>query len=70
MPSGGSLRCTVRFTINRNGSIKSVSVEKSSGNRLFDSAAESSAQAAAPFAALPDDFYEDRLTVHVEFKAQ
>lgn len=69
MPSGGSLRCTVRFTINRNGSIKSVSVEKASGNRLFDNAAESSVQAAAPFAALPDDFYEDRLTVHVEFKA-
>jgi len=69
MPSAGSLRCTVRFTINRNGSIKSVSVEKPSGNRLFDNAAESSAQGAAPFAPLPDDFYEDRLTVHVEFKA-
>ncbi len=69
MPSGGSLRCTVRFTINRNGSIKGVSVEKTSGNRLFDNAAESSAHSAAPFAALPDDFYEDRLTVHVEFKA-
>ena len=69
MPSGGSLRCTVRFTINRNGSIKGVSVEKTSGNRLFDNAAESSVHSAAPFAALPDDFYEDRLTVHVEFKA-
>ncbi|MEK7721686.1 MAG: cell envelope integrity protein TolA [Elusimicrobiota bacterium] len=69
MPSGGNLRCTVRFTINRNGSIKGVSVEKVSGNRLFDVAAENSAQSAAPFAPLPDDFYEDRLTVHVEFKA-
>ncbi|MBI4351811.1 MAG: TonB C-terminal domain-containing protein [Elusimicrobia bacterium] len=69
MPSGGSLRCTVRFTINRNGSIRGVSVEKASGNRLFDNAAESSVHAAAPFAPLPDDFYEDRLTVHVEFKA-
>lgn len=69
MPSAGSLRCTVRFSIGREGDIKSVSVEKSSGNRLFDNAAESAAQAAAPFAALPDDFFEDRLTVHVEFKA-
>jgi len=69
MPSAGSLRCTVRFSINREGDIKSVSVEKSSGNRLFDNAAESAAQAAAPFAPLPDDFFEDRLTVHVEFKA-
>jgi len=69
MPSGGNLRCTVRFTINRDGSVKSTSVEKSSGNRLFDNAAETSVESAAPFAALPDDFYEDRLTVHVEFKA-
>ena len=69
MPSGGALRCTVRFTINRNGSMKSVSVEKSSGNRLFDYAAETSVESAAPFAALPDDFFEDSLSVHVEFKA-
>lgn len=69
MPSAGSLRCTVRFSISREGDIKSVSVEKSSGNRLFDNAAESAAQAAAPFEPLPDDFFEDRLTVHVEFKA-
>jgi protein TonB len=69
MPSAGSLRCTVRFSIQRDGSVKSVGVEKSSGNRLFDSAAESSAETAAPFPTLPDDFYEDRLTVHVEFKA-
>jgi TolA protein len=69
MPSAGSLRCTVRFTILRDGSVKSVGVEKSSGNRLFDNAASSSVEGAAPFAALPDDFYEDKLTVHVEFKA-
>jgi len=69
MPSGGDLKCTVRFSIARDGSVKSVSVEKSSGNRLFDNAAESSVESAAPFPALPDDFYEDKLTAHVEFKA-
>ena len=69
MPSGGELRCTVQFSILRDGSAKSVSVEKSSSNRLFDSAAESTVESAAPFASLPDDFYEDKLTVHVEFKA-
>lgn len=69
MPSSGSLRCTMRFVITRNGAARSVSVEKSSGNRLFDNAAESSVQAAAPFQPLPDDFLEDRLTVHVEFKS-
>jgi len=69
MPSGGELRCTVRFSILRDGSARAVSVEKSSGNRLFDNAAESSVESSAPFPALPDDFYEDKLTVHVEFKA-
>lgn len=69
MPSAGNLRCTVQFSILRDGSVKSVSVEKSSGNRLFDNAAESSVESSAPFASLPDDFYEDKLTVHVEFKA-
>ena len=69
MPSGGDLRCTVRFSINRDGSVKGVSVEKSSGNRLFDNAAESSVESAAPFPVLPEDFYEDKLTAHVEFKA-
>lgn len=69
MPSGGNLHCVVKFTIKRDGSIKAVSVEKSSGNRLFDYAADNSVHSAAPFQALPDDFYEDTLTVHVEFKA-
>lgn len=69
MPTGGDLRSTVKFTIERNGDIKSASVEKSSGNRLFDNATEAAAQSAAPFPPLPDDFFEDTLTVHVEFKA-
>lgn len=69
MPSGGNLHCVVRFTIKRDGSVKAVSVEKSSGNRLFDYAADNSVHSAAPFQALPDDFFEDNLTVHVEFKA-
>ena len=69
MPSGGALRCTVRFTITRSGAVKGIAVEKSAGNRLFDYAAETSVESAAPFPRLPDDFYEDKLTVHVEFKA-
>lgn len=70
MPTGGSLRCTVKFSIQRDGSAKAVGVEKSSGNRLFDGAAESAVNAASPFAPLPDDFFEERLTVHVEFKTR
>lgn len=69
MPSGGDMRCTVRFTVTRSGAVKGIAVEKSSGNRLFDYAAETSVESAAPFPRLPDDFYEEKLTVHVEFKA-
>ena len=68
MTSSGVLKCTVRFDIQRGGGVKAVSVERSSGNRLFDYAAETSVENAAPFPPLPDDFYEDDLTVHVEFK--
>jgi protein TonB len=68
MPSSGILRCTVKFEIQRSGAVQAVGVEKSSGNRLFDNAAETSVESAAPFPPLPDDFYEDALTVHVEFK--
>jgi len=68
MPSSGLLKCTVKFDLLRKGSVKNVGVERSSGNRLFDYAAETSVENAGPFPPLPDDYYEDRLTVHVEFK--
>jgi protein TonB len=68
MPSSGRLKCTVKFDITRGGEVRSVGIERSSGNRLFDNAAEASAENAGPFPGLPDDFYEDALTVHVEFK--
>ena len=69
MPSGGALKCTVKFDIARDGAAKSVAVEKSSGNRLFDYAAQSSLESASPFPPLPADFPDERLTVHVEFMA-
>ncbi len=69
MPTAGALRCTISFDIARDGSVRKVSVSRSSGNRLFDHAARGAAEAAAPFPVLPDDFFEDKLTVHVEFKS-
>jgi protein TonB len=70
MPSGGRLKCTVKFDIRRGGAVKDINIERSSGNRLFDYAAETSVENAGPLPPLPDDFYEDTLTVHVEFKTQ
>lgn len=69
MPTAGALRCTVSFDIARDGSARGVAISRSSGNRLFDHAARSAAEAAGPFPRLPDDFFEDKLTVHVEFKS-
>lgn len=68
MPGSGGLKCVVKFEILKDGKIKAPSIEKSSGNRLFDYAALSSAENAAPFPPLPDDFFEEKLVVHVEFK--
>ena len=68
MPSSGELKCTVKFEISRGGAISDIAVEDSSGNGLFDNAAQASVENAGPFPRLPDDFYEDSLTVHVEFK--
>ncbi|MEA3307155.1 MAG: energy transducer TonB, partial [Elusimicrobiota bacterium] len=68
MPSSGDMRAIIFFSIKRDGTIKNLKVEKSSGNRLFDNAALSSVESAEPFDVLPADFLEKKLSVHVEFK--
>ncbi len=68
MPSSGTMQAVIRFDIMRDGSLKKLKVDKSSGNRLFDNAAMNSVKSSAPFEALPDNFHEKKLSVHVEFK--
>ncbi|NLO90941.1 MAG: TonB C-terminal domain-containing protein, partial [Elusimicrobia bacterium] len=68
MPSAGAISTVVGFRIQRNGKIEGVKVDKSSGNKLFDFAALSSAEQAAPFPPLPSDYKDSALDVHVEFK--
>jgi TonB family protein len=68
MPHGSFLACVVGFSIKRDGKITGVKAEKSSGNKLFDFAAMSASNAAAPFPPLPADFAENELAVHVEFR--
>ncbi|MCG2724898.1 MAG: TonB C-terminal domain-containing protein [Elusimicrobia bacterium] len=68
MPSSGDMSAVIFFNIIRDGTVKNLKVEKSSGNRLFDNAALSSVENAMPFEVLPDDFTEKKLSVHVEFK--
>ena len=68
MPTSNTLKCSVMFRILRNGDISEVELESSSGNRLFDHAAVSSVESSEKFPALPDDFFENSLVIHVEFK--
>ena len=69
MPGKSNRSCVVTFKIQRNGKIKSAYTQTSSGNKLFDYSALSSAENASPFPPLPDDYKEPELIVHVEFKA-
>lgn len=68
MPRAGAISTVVGFKILRSGKMEGLKVDKSSGNKLFDFAALSSAEQASPFPPLPSDYKENTLTVHVEFK--
>lgn len=68
MPANSSLKCIITFKILRGGEKKDIEIEHSSGNRMFDQSALSAVENSDKFPSLPDDFYEDYLTVHVEFK--
>jgi len=68
MPTTNILRCVIKFGIMRNGEIENIELEKSSGNRLFDRAAISAVESIKKFPPLPDDFFENKLNIHVEFK--
>ena len=60
----------VGFSILPNGSFTDLSVESSSGDAGFDSAALAAVQAAAPFPALPSDFHEKFLKIHLALKSE
>ena len=61
---------TVVFSILRNGSATDLRVESSAGDGDFDRAAMESVQAALPFPALPSDFREPFLKIHLTLKSE
>ena len=70
-PYGGELEvvvATIYFRIERNGSVSSSRVEKSSGFPAFDRAALRAVINSNPLPQLPPDFGESRLTVHLDFE--
>jgi protein TonB len=60
----------VGFSILPNGSYTDLTVESSSGDAGFDRAALESVQTAAPFPALPSDFREPFLKIHLSLKSE
>jgi protein TonB len=66
----GQMNTTVKFQILKNGSIVDIQLEKSSGQFMFDQAALRSVHLTNPLPALPVDFPEDHLTVHIEFEGR
>lgn len=60
----------VVFSIVRNGAFVDLRMESSSGDAGFDEAAVEAVQAAAPFPALPSDFAEPFLKIHLSLKSE
>ncbi|MEF3280039.1 MAG: TonB family protein [Elusimicrobiota bacterium] len=63
-----NLKAVVKFKITSSGNIVAISIDKSSGNRLFDQSVVMAISEIKKFDPLPEDFYENYLTVYVEFK--
>ena len=59
MKPGFSATLTMEVHINMDGSIKSMSITRSSGNKELDDAAKKIVQLSAPFPALPDALHEE-----------
>jgi TonB family protein len=68
-PSRDACRGTVRFTIQRDGAISKVSVEKRSGYRSLDTSALTAVRLASKLPPLPAAFPKPTLTVHFRFAA-
>jgi TonB family protein len=58
------------FEIMRDGQVRRVTIERSSGDPVYDQAALRAITDANPFPPLPDDFQEPPLRVHLGFNYQ
>jgi len=67
---GSSGEGVVVFAIMRNGAFTDLRMESSSGDAAFDETAMEAVQAAAPFPALPSDFAEPFLKIHLTLKSE
>lgn len=69
-PAGAVRTASVTFAIARDGKIKDLEIQKSSGDDSFDFAATSAVINAGPFPPLPMLYEKDELTVTLELKQE
>lgn len=69
-PTGVTRGTLITFAIARDGKIRDLKVQKSSGDDSFDFAARSSVISAGPFPPLPMLYEKDELTVTLELKQE
>jgi TonB family protein len=62
------LTATVMFTIERDGTIKDVQIEKKSGDATYDASCERSLLVTDKLPPLPPEFSGPRLKLHLEFE--
>lgn len=64
----GNFQTTVYFRILRDGRISSLKIEESSGMRSLDLSALRAVQSSSPFPALPKEYEEEYLGIHLIFE--
>ena len=64
---GKNVHTIVQFTIQRNGEVTDVEVERSCGARLLDRSAMRAVMLASPLPPLPNSFLRDQQRVHLQF---
>lgn len=66
----GTRECAVFFTILKDGAVKDIKIDESSGDGFFDLTARRAVENAAPFPPLPEGFPDPTLPVFVRFRLQ
>jgi protein TonB len=61
-------KCSVTFTIARDGSVSNVQVSQASGNYLLDNSARRAVMDANPLPSLPREFPDSAVTVELWFQ--
>ena len=69
-PAASKALARIGFEISRSGQASGISVEKSSGNSIFDLSCQEAVRKASPFPPLPQLFKGDSVRVHVTFKEE